>query len=86
MSASFYNADRRTHRRIMLVGLMFCAAFVAISYFAKPQPESHSLFLKADNLVRTAGNPPSANCTDYIRSVSRLLPMLRDARVARSSA
>ena len=61
MSASFYNADRRTHRRIMLVGLMFCAAFVAVSYFAKPQPENHSLFLKADQLVRTAGNPPSAN-------------------------
>jgi hypothetical protein len=61
MSVSFYNADRRTHRRIMLVGLMFCAAFVAISYLAKPQPESHSLLLKADKLVRTAGNPPSAN-------------------------
>jgi hypothetical protein len=61
MSVSFYSADRRTHRRIMLVGLMFCAAFVAISYFAKPQPESHSLLLKADKLVRTAGNPPSAN-------------------------
>ncbi len=45
----------------MLVGLMFCAAFVAISYFARSQPESHSLFLKADKLVRTAGNPPSAN-------------------------
>ena len=61
MSASFYNADRHTHRRIVLVGLMFCAAFVAIRYFAKVQPESHSLFLKADKLVRTAGNPPSAN-------------------------
>lgn len=61
MSASFHNADRRTHRRIMLVGMMFCTAFVAISYFAKPQPESHSLFLKADKLVRTAGNPPPAN-------------------------
>ena len=61
MSASFHNADKRTHRRIMLVGMMFCTAFVAISYFAKPQPESHSLFLKADKLVRTAGNPPPAN-------------------------
>jgi hypothetical protein len=54
MSASFYNADRHTHRRIMLVGLMFCAAFVAISYFAKAQPENHSLLLKADKLVHTA--------------------------------
>jgi hypothetical protein len=61
MSASFHNADRRTHRRIMLVGMMFCTAFVAISYFAKPQPESHSFFLRADKLVRTAGNPPPAN-------------------------
>ena len=43
----------------MLVGLMFCAAFVAISYFARAQPENHSLLLKADKLVRTAGNPPS---------------------------
>jgi hypothetical protein len=61
MSASFHNADRHTHRRIMLVGLMFCTAFVAISYFAKAQPESHSLVLKADKLVRTAGNPPPGN-------------------------
>ena len=61
MSASFHNADKHTHRRIMLVGLMFCAAFVAISHFARAQPENHSLFLKADKLVRTAGNPSSAN-------------------------
>jgi hypothetical protein len=61
MSASFHNADRHTHRRIMLVGLMFCTAFVAISYFAKAQPQGHSLLLKADKLVRTAGNPPPAN-------------------------
>ena len=45
----------------MLVGLMFCAAIVAISYFARAQPENHSLFLKPDKLVRTAGNPSSAN-------------------------
>jgi hypothetical protein len=61
MSASFHNADRRTHRKIMLVGLMFCAVFVAISYFAKRQPATHDVLLKADKLVRTAGNPPSAN-------------------------
>jgi hypothetical protein len=61
MSASFYNADRRTHRRIMLVGLIFCATFVAISYFAKQRPESHDVLLKTDRLVRTAGNPAPAN-------------------------
>jgi hypothetical protein len=61
MSASFHNADRHTHRRIMLVGLMFCTAFVAISYFAKQQPENHDVLLKADRLVRTAGNTAPAN-------------------------
>jgi hypothetical protein len=35
MASSFHNADKRTHRKIMLVGLMFCAAFVLISFFAK---------------------------------------------------
>jgi len=45
----------------MLVGLMFCAAFVAISYFAKAQPANHSALVKADKLVRTAGNPTPAN-------------------------
>ena len=34
-------------------------------------------------LARSMSPDPS---TDYVRSVSRLLPMLRDARVARSSA
>jgi hypothetical protein len=61
MSASFHNADRRTHRRVMLVGLLFCAAFVAISYFDGQQPENHDALLKADRLVRTAGNPLPAN-------------------------
>jgi hypothetical protein len=61
MSASFHNADKRTHRRVMLVGLLFCAAFVAISYFARQQPENHGALLKADRLVRTAGNPVPAN-------------------------
>jgi hypothetical protein len=61
MPASFHNADKSTHRKIMLVGLMFCAAFVAISFFAKEQPENHYVLLKADKLVRTAGTPPRAN-------------------------
>jgi hypothetical protein len=61
MSASFHNADKRTHRRVMLVGLLFCAAFVAIRYFARQQPENHDALLKADRLVRTAGNPVPAN-------------------------
>ena len=61
MSASFHNADKQTHRRIMLVGLMFCAAFVAISFFAREQPDNHYVLQKADKLVRTAGAPPLAH-------------------------
>ena len=45
----------------MLVGLVFCAAFVAISYFAKPQPANHSVLVKTDKLVRTAANPTPVN-------------------------
>jgi hypothetical protein len=61
MSASFHNADKHTHRKIMVVGLLFCAAFVAISHFAKGQPENRAVLLNADKLVRTAANPAPAN-------------------------
>jgi hypothetical protein len=61
MSSSFHNADKRTHRKIILVGLMLCALFVAVSFFAKAQPERHFVLQKADRLVRTAGTPASAN-------------------------
>lgn len=61
MSASFHNADRPTHRRVMLVGFLFCAAFVAISFFVRPQPQTDHVLLKADKLVRTAGRPVTSN-------------------------
>jgi len=57
MSSSFHNADKQTHRRIMLVGLLFCAAFVAFSFFARAQPDNTYVLIKADRLVRTAGTP-----------------------------
>ena len=57
MSSSFHNADKQTHRRVMLVGLLFCAAFVAFSFFAKQQPDNTYVLIKADRLVRTAGTP-----------------------------
>jgi len=60
MSSSFHNADKRTHRKIMLVGLSFCAAFVAISFFAREQPDNTYVLIKADKLVRTAGTPVPA--------------------------
>ena len=57
MSSSFHNVDRQTHRKIMLVGMLFCAAFVAISFFACVQPDNGYVLVKADKLVRTAGTP-----------------------------
>ncbi len=61
MPASFHNADKATHRKVMLVGLMFCTLFVAISFFPREQPENTYVLKKADRLVRTAGAPVPAN-------------------------
>jgi hypothetical protein len=61
MSWSFHNADRRTHRKVMLVGLMCCALFVAVSFLAREQPANTYVLQKADSLVRTAGAPAPAN-------------------------
>jgi hypothetical protein len=61
MSSSFHNADKAMHRRTMLVGLLFCAAFVAVCFFARPQGDNDYVLVKADKLVRTAGKPLSAN-------------------------
>ena len=41
----------------MLLGLIFCALFVAISFFAREQPDNTYVLIKADKLVRTAGTP-----------------------------
>jgi hypothetical protein len=32
MVPSFHNADKPTHRRVMVVGLLFCLAFVASAF------------------------------------------------------
>ena len=45
----------------MLVGLMFCALFVAVSFFAREQPANTYVLKKADRLVRSAGAPLPAN-------------------------
>jgi hypothetical protein len=61
MASSFHNADKRTYRKVMLVGILFCVAFVAISFFAKEQPDNNYVLRKADRLVRSAGSslPPN---------------------------
>lgn len=61
MSGSFHNAYKPTHRKVMLLGLLFCAAFVAISFRAREQPDNSYVLVKADRLVRTAGTPFPAN-------------------------
>ena len=45
----------------MLVGLLLCAAFVVISFFAREQPENTYVLKKADRLVRNAGAVVPAN-------------------------
>jgi hypothetical protein len=61
MVPSFHNADQRTHRRVTVVGALLCAAFIAVSFSLRPQPESGHVLVKADRLVRTAGEPHKAN-------------------------
>jgi hypothetical protein len=61
MSSSFHSADRRTYRKVTLVGLLFCAAFVVVSFFAREQPENTYVLKKADRLVRTAGEAAPAH-------------------------
>ena len=61
MVPSFRNADKPTHRRVMLVGLLFCLAFVVVSFLLRPQDENGHALVKADRLVRTAGEPHNAN-------------------------
>lgn len=60
MVPSFHNADRSTHRRVMAIGLAFCLAFLAISFWLRPQPPDDRVLVKADRLMRTAGEPSKA--------------------------
>ena len=57
----FYQGDRHTYRRVAIVGTLFCVAFVMISFSLRPQTEDTRVAIKADRLVRTAGQAPPAN-------------------------
>jgi hypothetical protein len=61
MVPSFHNADRPTHRRVMAIGLLFCAAFVAISFSLRAPRDDDRVLVKADKLVRTAGQAQKPN-------------------------
>lgn len=53
--------DKGTNRKTMLVGLLFCVAFVLVSFFAKPQVGNDRVLVKADRLTLTAGKPFAAH-------------------------
>ena len=55
MTSSFHTADRQTYRRVAIVGLLFCLAFVVISFSLRRQAEETRAVVRADRLVRTAG-------------------------------
>ena len=61
MVPSFHNADKPTHRRVMVIGLMFCAAFIVIAFSLRAPPQDDRVLVKADKIVRTAGEANKAN-------------------------
>jgi len=54
---SFENADRPTFQRAMAVTILLCIAFVAVSFSLRPQATDDRVLVKADRLMRTAGDP-----------------------------
>jgi len=61
MSASFYNADKHTHRRIMLVGLMFLRGLCRDQLFwprrsLKTTPPSEGGQARSDRRQPTVAN------------------------------
>lgn len=61
MTPSFHTADRQTFRRVAIVGVLFCLAFVVVSLSLRPRTEEVHVLVKADRLVRTAGEGRPAN-------------------------
>lgn len=61
MAPSFHTADRQTYRRVVVLGVLFCAAFVTISLSLRPQSEEARILVKADRLIRTASDQAPAN-------------------------
>ncbi len=61
MAPSFHTADRQTYRRIVILGVLSCAAFVVISFSLRPQSQERHVLVKADRLMRTASYQLPAN-------------------------
>ena len=61
MTPSFHTADRQTYRRVAITGLLFCLAFVVISFSLRPASDDVHAVVKAGRPVHTAGEGPPAN-------------------------
>ena len=62
MIPSFHTDDRQTYRRVAIVGVLFCLAFVMTSFSLRPGSVEVHVLVKADRLVRTAaGEGRAAN-------------------------
>ena len=61
MTPSFHTADRQTYRRVAIIGLLFCLALVVISFSLKSGGDDAHAVIKADRLVRMAGEGLPAN-------------------------
>jgi hypothetical protein len=61
MPPTFHQADRKTYHRVIIVGSLFCAAFMAISLALRPQTGDKRVVVKADRLVKTAGDSHSVH-------------------------
>lgn len=61
MAPSFHTADRQTYRRVVVLGVLCCAAFVTISLSLRPQSEETRVLVEADRLMRTAGGQQPAD-------------------------
>ena len=61
MVPSFHTADRQAFQRVMILGFMFCAIFLSVSFFLRPQPVESRIPVKADTLLRTAGAGANPN-------------------------
>jgi len=46
---------------VAVVALLLCATFAVISFSLRPQPDATGVLLKADRLVRTAGDSQRAH-------------------------
>ena len=42
-----------------MIGMLFCVAFVSVSFQPRPQLVEKSVLVKTDWLIRTGGKPPA---------------------------